>query len=80
MVDTVLSRDKNWVRWKLSNCPDIRRDSVALNGFEDARSNGKKMCAPKRIRPAPMGSLDLRFITGSNANDGIARLSKHNQT
>ena len=33
MVDTVLSRDKNWVRWKGESCPKIIKDSVPLETY-----------------------------------------------
>ena len=33
MVDTVLSRDKNWVRWKGESCPKITKDSVPLQTY-----------------------------------------------
>jgi len=63
MVNTVLSRDKNWVRWKLENCPEIARDPISAKDFQDSMEAAKKMCAPKRINPVPMGSLDLRFLS-----------------
>lgn len=65
MVDTVLSRDKNWVRWKMESCPPIAKPPVAEDEYETASSEAQKICANKRIRPNPMGALNLSFITQS---------------
>lgn len=65
MVDTVLSRDKNWVRWKMESCPPIAKPPVAAKEYETASTEAQKICANKRIRPTPMSALDLSFITQS---------------
>lgn len=67
MVDTVLSRDKNWVRWKLENCPIITRVPLASESFSLGANGAKSACASKRMRATPMGSLDLKFL--SDAED-----------
>lgn len=63
MVDTVLARDKNWVRWKEENCPEISRHAVSTEHFVKAKDGMKKVCTSQRLRPTPMGSLDLGFLT-----------------
>ncbi|KAL8715036.1 MAG: hypothetical protein Q9220_000993 [cf. Caloplaca sp. 1 TL-2023] len=67
MVDTVLSRDKNWVHWKAEGCPLIKQPPVSAESFVESQKGAQKACAPRRIRPTPMGSLDLSFL--SNAGD-----------
>ncbi|KAI9784874.1 MAG: hypothetical protein M1835_003486 [Candelina submexicana] len=62
MVDTVLSRDKNWVRWKAENCPAIDRPPITPEEFSEAKKAGEKATASKRLRSTPLGSLDLSFI------------------
>jgi THO complex subunit 1 len=62
MVDTVLSRDKNWVRWKAENCPPIDRPSVDVQQYLDAREALEKLCI-KRPLPTPPGAGDLEFLS-----------------
>lgn len=67
MVDTVLSRDKNWVHWKAEGCPLIEQPPVTAESVLESQKGAAKACAPRRIRPTPLGSLDLNFL--SNAGD-----------
>ncbi|TID25316.1 NAD/NADP-dependent betaine aldehyde dehydrogenase [Venturia nashicola] len=68
MVNTVLSRDKNWVRWKLENCPQITREPVRSEAFALAREGSKSACAAKRLRPSALGSLNLDFLVDRDSN------------
>lgn len=63
MVDTVLSRDKNWVHWKAEGCPPIARTAVSAAEYGEAEKSAQKACANKRIRPNAMGALDLKFLS-----------------
>lgn len=74
MVDTVLSRDKNWVHWKAEGCPPIQRDPVSASDYSEAEKGTQKACANKRLRATPMGSLDLRFLSDGGDTDGIEKL------
>ncbi|KAJ5389402.1 uncharacterized protein N7496_000470 [Penicillium cataractarum] len=76
MVDTVLSRDKNWVRWKAEGCPPIERAAVSVPDYMQAREHATKAYANKRLRPSPMGSLDLKFLSDSEALANIERLKE----
>jgi THO complex subunit 1 len=76
MVDTVLSRDKNWVRWKAEGCPPIERPAVSVPDYIQAREHATKAYANKRLRPSPMGSLDLMFLSDSEALANIERLKE----
>ncbi|KAI9869640.1 MAG: hypothetical protein M1830_005266 [Pleopsidium flavum] len=75
MVDTVLSRDKNWVRWKAENCPPIERPPVSAQEFLDARSGTQKASAVKRLRAVPLGSLDISFLSDAENLNGLERLT-----
>lgn len=75
MVDTVLSRDKNWVRWKSENCPEINRAPQSAIQHADALKGATRTCAPKRLRAMPMGGLDLAFL----AEGGGAALGGQHQ-
>ena len=63
MVDTVLSRDKNWVHWKAEGCPPIARKAVTAAEYGEAEKSAQKACTNKRIRPNAMGALDLKFLS-----------------
>ncbi|WEW59375.1 hypothetical protein PRK78_004846 [Emydomyces testavorans] len=69
MVDTVLTRDKNWVRWKAEGCPPIERPPVQVEDYLNTQSSVVKISTSKRLRAAPLGSLDLRFLS-EDANLG----------
>lgn len=73
MVDTVLSRDKNWVRWKAEGCPPIERPPVSVAEYLGARERATKVYANKRLRSSPMGALDLRFLS---EGDSLERLKE----
>lgn len=74
MVDTVLSRDKNWSLWKAEGCPLISRDPVSAEDYAEAENGAQKACANKRLRPAPMGALDLGFLAHDRATGGMDQL------
>ncbi|KAI4255635.1 MAG: hypothetical protein LQ352_002480 [Teloschistes flavicans] len=67
MVDTVLSRDKNWVHWKAEGCPLMRQPPISAPSFLESQRGALKASASRRIRPSPLGSLDLAFL--SNTGD-----------
>ncbi|KAF2232517.1 hypothetical protein EV356DRAFT_560474 [Viridothelium virens] len=76
MVDTVLSRDKNWVRWKVESCPPIVRDPMLPKYYHEAKVGAEKACAPKRIRAIPLGSIDLSFLSEDETANGLERLKQ----
>lgn len=66
MVETILSRDKNWVRWKIENCPPIERPAVSPQEWAKAMDEAKANTTSKRIRPNTMHPLSLDFLKGDN--------------
>ncbi|KAF2761128.1 hypothetical protein EJ05DRAFT_253689 [Pseudovirgaria hyperparasitica] len=80
MVEVVLSRDKNWVQWKLENCPEIKRAPVPADVFQESKSGAQKTCAGRVMRAAPMGSLSLAFLSDSDATDGMEGLRNGDRT
>ena len=70
MVETVLSRDKNWVRWKIENCPPMGLPPVTAELFAEAKKTVQRNTTNKRLRPTPMGSLNLDFLMRSNEGEG----------
>ena len=74
MVDNVLSRDKNWVAWKVESCQDISRPSVSFADYVKAEDGIKRICAPRRMKAAPMGSLNLDFLDENNRSISLNKL------
>jgi THO complex subunit 1 len=74
MIESVLSRDKNWVRWKLEGCLPIAKDSVKPSEYIEVKANAHKAATSKRLRPTPLASLDLKFLSENNAQAGLERL------
>ncbi|KFY24859.1 hypothetical protein V493_04986 [Pseudogymnoascus sp. VKM F-4281 (FW-2241)] len=74
MVETVLSRDKHWVRWKIESCPSIERPAVTPEEYLSAKATAKKITTNKRLRPKPMGSLELGFLSEADGIIGMERL------
>lgn len=74
MVETVLSRDKHWVRWKIESCPSIERPAVTPEEYLAAKATAKKITTNKRLRPKPMGSLELGFLSEADGIIGMERL------
>lgn len=79
MVDTVLSRDKNWVRWKVENCPPIERPPISEEDYRNALDNAMKVYVNKRLRPSPMGSLDLKFLSDGESVASTDRLREQDR-
>jgi THO complex subunit 1 len=73
MVETVLSRDKNWVRWKVENCPSIEMSPVSPDEFNKAKDVAGKMTTNKRLRPTPMGYLSLNFLSTEDEDSAMDR-------
>ncbi|KIV77752.1 hypothetical protein PV11_09533 [Exophiala sideris] len=80
MVDTVLSRDKNWVRWKAENCPPISRDSVSPQAYIEARDTLAKIAdQAKAPLPNPPGAGDLAFLSKAEGLEALKRPSKRHR-
>ncbi|KAK4975573.1 hypothetical protein LTR66_010968 [Elasticomyces elasticus] len=74
MVETVLSRDKNWVRWKIESCPSIVRDSLFTEQLQEAQKGAQKITTNRRLRPVPMGAMDMSFLSETDSPLGLEGL------
>ncbi|PBP20524.1 guanylate kinase [Diplocarpon rosae] len=75
MVENVLSRDKNWARWKIENCPSIAKPAITPQDFVIAKASARKATTNKRQRPnPPIGSLDLKFLSSGDQRSGLDKL------
>jgi THO complex subunit 1 len=70
MVDTVLSRDKNWVRWKAENCAPISMPPVNVATHVEAQNSLKRIC---RVQPlaTPVGAENLAFLARSEPMEAL---------
>jgi THO complex subunit 1 len=73
-VETVLCRDKNWVRWKIESCPSIERPAITPAEHNSAKSAARKATINKKFRAKPLGSLDLGFLTEADGARGMDKL------
>lgn len=74
MVDTVLSRDKNWVRWKMENCQPFTRERVRTQDFLQAKSGAQRAIQVKKPSK-PMGiPSSLNFLYNDEAERGLTQL------
>ncbi|KAF2738148.1 nuclear matrix protein-like protein [Polyplosphaeria fusca] len=74
MVDTVLSRDKNWVRWKMENCKPFTRDRVPTNDILEAKSGAEKEVKRKTVTK-PFGiSSSVGYLSNTAGGKGLAKL------
>lgn len=76
MVDTVLSRDKNWVHWKAEGCPPIERSPLSVEDFEESKKGAQKAFGPRRLRTTPTGTLDLSFLTEKPGDIDLDEMEK----
>lgn len=79
MVDTVLSRDKNWVRWKMENCQPFTRERVPTDNFLQAKSGAQRAVVNKKA-PKPMGVPNtLDFLYNTEAEKGLSQLKQRDR-
>lgn len=74
MVESVISRDKNWARWKIQNCPSFARDSISSQLYAQAKTSARQAATRKRIRGNNWAVLDLTFLSQGDSRDGLERL------
>ncbi|KAK8048480.1 hypothetical protein PG994_010210 [Apiospora phragmitis] len=73
IIQSVTSRDKGWTRWKMEGCPPISRSPVTPEEFNEARASAKRTATSKRLRPHPMGSLNLEFLKEEDGETAMAK-------
>ena len=76
MADTVLTRDKNWVRWKVEECPPISIPPVPTSDQLSAMASAKRTCASRKIKANPMGAIDLSFVSDTKNVNSLDTLRK----
>jgi THO complex subunit 1 len=76
MIETVLARDKNWIRWKMESCPSIVRPPVSTELEMAARKGAQDITRPRRMPERSGGGLNLGFLD-EKSTGGIQSLALH---
>ncbi|KAK4570208.1 hypothetical protein LTR86_002288 [Recurvomyces mirabilis] len=71
MVETVLARDRNWVRWKVEGCPSIVRESVGIESVREAGKGARDATRLRRVPERAGGALDLGFLVEGGGLDAL---------
>lgn len=74
MVETILSRDKNWVRWKIENCPLIERPAITPQDWAKAMDDAMRNNTSKKMRPNAMQPLSLDFLREVDDEEAMEEL------
>ncbi|KAK9775035.1 putative Guanylate kinase-like domain-containing protein [Seiridium cardinale] len=69
----VTQREKGWTRWKMETCPPMQKPAVTPAEFNEARESAKRLATSKRLRPHPMGSLNLDFLSDENDESAMEK-------
>lgn len=78
MVETVLARDKNWVRWKVESCPSIVRGPVSTEQEMAARRGARDATRPRKFGSRADNSMDLSFLNeGSGGLEALKDVSRY---
>lgn len=57
----------------MEGCPPISKSPVTPEEFNEARAAAKRMATSKRLRPHPMGSLNLDFLREEDGETAMAK-------
>ncbi|KAF3769992.1 hypothetical protein M406DRAFT_343949 [Cryphonectria parasitica EP155] len=74
MVETILSRDKNWVRWKVENCPLIERPAITPDEWAKAIDDALRNTTSKKIRTNATQPLSLDFLKEGDDEEAMEEL------
>jgi THO complex subunit 1 len=77
MVETVLARDKNWVRWKVESCPTIVKEPVSTESELGARKGAREATRVRRL-PDNASTMDLSFLD-EGSGGGLEALTAHSR-
>jgi THO complex subunit 1 len=80
-VDTVLSRDKNWMRWKAESCPLISRHPVPASTYLSAQTTLVEI-TERANRPLiqPPGVNDFSFLNQTPSIDSLKHPARRYHT
>lgn len=62
------------MRWKINGCPSIEKPAILAKDYEQSKITARKSTTSKRLRPIPLGSLDLKFLGEANGPGGLEKM------
>ncbi|KAJ6262817.1 hypothetical protein Dda_1374 [Drechslerella dactyloides] len=74
-VDSVLTREKNWVKWKAENCLSFEMDPVQASNVTTSTTIGDENTQLPRIAEGGMGAPALSNVWFGDADDSTSKLS-----
>lgn len=81
LVETILTRDKNWVQWKAENCQSFEKKPVPEEEVKRSMDRTMEICRPTRPYPHVMGAPALaklwREAGKSPGMEGLKRKERH---
>jgi len=77
MVDTVLSRDKNWVRWKMENCHSFTRDRIPADNFIESKDGARRAVVARKVPKPFRSTLGMHFLSNTEPERGLSQLKHH---
>ncbi len=69
LINTVLTREQNWVQWKLEGCHPFDMPPLEKLEFVDARNKALSHCKPERPFPYVMGTPQLSKLWQDTGKD-----------
>lgn len=76
LINTVLTREQNWVRWKAESCQPFDMLPLAEEEFEDAKLKAEKQCISEAPFRYVMGTPTLsRLWQGTGDASGMEGLT-----
>ncbi|KAF8442570.1 THO complex subunit 1 transcription elongation factor-domain-containing protein [Kalaharituber pfeilii] len=77
LVETILTRDKNWVQWKAENCLSFEKRPVPEEEIKRSVGRAMELCRPTRPYPHAMGAPALgRLWKEASKNPGLEGLKR----
>lgn len=77
LVETILTRDKNWVQWKAENCLSFEKKPVPEDEVKQSMDRAMEVCRPTKGYPHAMGAPALgRLWREANKNPGMDGLKR----
>lgn len=77
LVETILTRDKNWVQWKAENCLSFEKKPVPEGEVKQSMDLAIEICRPTRPYSHAMGAPALaklwREASKSPGMEGLKR-------
>lgn len=77
LVETILTRDKNWVQWKAENCLSFEKTPVPEDEVKQSLDHAMELCKQTKPYPHAMGAPALgRLWREASKHPGLEGLKR----